>query len=70
MALADVVAVAQTAKNLVLIGDPQQLERPSRAAILRGREIRAPVSAWGPQDNSRNHGTLPTANMENAPIHL
>src|SRR5258708_8446894 len=28
MALADVIAVAQAAKNLVLIGDPQQLQPP------------------------------------------
>jgi AAA domain/RNase_H superfamily len=31
MSLADVMAVAQAAKNLVLVGDPQQLERPIKA---------------------------------------
>ena len=32
MALADVVAVAQAARNVVLIGDPQQLERPLKGS--------------------------------------
>jgi uncharacterized protein len=38
MALADVVAVAQAAKNLVLIGDPQQLERPLKGSHPPGAE--------------------------------
>jgi predicted RecB family nuclease len=32
MGLADVLAVSQAAKNLVLIGDPQQLERPLKGS--------------------------------------
>jgi predicted RecB family nuclease len=32
MALADVIAVSQAARNLVLIGDPQQLERPLKGS--------------------------------------
>jgi len=38
MALADVVAVGQCAKNLVLIGDPQQLERPLKGSHPDGAE--------------------------------
>jgi predicted RecB family nuclease len=38
MALADVVALAQAAKNLVLIGDPQQLERPLKGSHPEGAE--------------------------------
>ncbi len=38
MALADVIAVAQAAKNLVLIGDPQQLERPLKGSHPPGAE--------------------------------
>lgn len=41
MALADVVAVAQAAKNLVLIGDPQQLERPLKGSHSPGAELSA-----------------------------
>ncbi len=38
MALADVVAVGQAAGNLVLIGDPQQLERPLKGSHPAGAE--------------------------------
>jgi predicted RecB family nuclease len=38
MALADVVAVGQAARNLVLIGDPQQLERPLKGSHPDGAE--------------------------------
>jgi len=38
MALADVLAVAQAARNLVLIGDPQQLERPLKGSHPPGAE--------------------------------
>jgi uncharacterized protein len=38
MALADVLAVAQSASNLVLIGDPQQLERPLKGSHPPGAE--------------------------------
>ena len=38
MALADVISVAQAAKNLVLIGDPQQLERPLKGSHPDGAE--------------------------------
>jgi uncharacterized protein len=38
MALADVVALAQAARNLVLIGDPQQLERPLKGSHPEGAE--------------------------------
>jgi predicted RecB family nuclease len=38
MALADVIAVAQAARNVVLIGDPQQLERPLKGSHPEGAE--------------------------------
>jgi len=38
MALADVISVAHAAKNLVLIGDPQQLERPLKGSHPEGAE--------------------------------
>jgi hypothetical protein len=41
MALADVIAVAQAARNLVLIGDPQQLERPLKGSHPPGAELSA-----------------------------
>jgi predicted RecB family nuclease len=41
MGLADVLAVSQAAGNLVLIGDPQQLERPSQGSHPDGAESSA-----------------------------
>ena len=38
MALADVLAVSQAAKKLVLLGDPQQLERPTKGSHPHGAE--------------------------------
>ena len=38
MALADVLAVSQAAKSIVLIGDPQQLERPLKGSHPDGAE--------------------------------
>jgi superfamily I DNA and/or RNA helicase len=41
MSLANVLAVAQGARNLVLLGDPQQLEQPLRGAHPPGAEASA-----------------------------
>jgi len=41
MSLADVLAWAQSAQNLVLLGDPQQLEQPQKAAHPEGSEVSA-----------------------------
>jgi predicted RecB family nuclease len=38
MSLADVLAVSQAAKRLVLLGDPQQLERPTKGSHPEGAE--------------------------------
>ena len=38
MSLADVLAVSQAAKNLILIGDPQQLDRPLKGSHPDGAE--------------------------------
>ena len=41
MSLANVLSVAQAARNLVLLGDPQQLEQPLRGSHPEGAEISA-----------------------------
>jgi len=43
MSLAQVLAAARSARNLVLIGDPQQLEQPQRGAHPEGAEVAALV---------------------------
>jgi AAA domain len=53
MSLADVLAVSQAAKTLVLIGDPQQLDQPTQASHPDGTDIVrpwtgiAPLKGWG-----------------------
>ncbi|HVS04173.1 MAG TPA: TM0106 family RecB-like putative nuclease [Thermoanaerobaculia bacterium] len=41
MALADVLAVSQAARNLVLLGDPQQLEQPMQGSHPEGVDVAA-----------------------------
>lgn len=41
LSLANVLACAQAARNLVLLGDPQQLEQPQKAAHPEGSELSA-----------------------------
>ena len=41
MSLANVLACAQSAKNLVLLGDPEQLEQPQKAAHPEGSDLSA-----------------------------
>jgi len=41
MSLADVLAVSQAAKKMVLLGDPQQLERPMKGSHPEGAECSA-----------------------------
>ena len=41
MSLANVLACAQAATNLVLLGDPQQLEQPQKASHPEGSELSA-----------------------------
>jgi predicted RecB family nuclease len=41
MSLANVLACAQSAKNVVLLGDPQQLEQPQKAAHPEGSDLSA-----------------------------
>jgi len=53
MALADVIAVAQAARSLVLIGDPQQLERPLKGSHPPGAEKSALQYLLG------DHKTIP-----------
>src|SRR5262249_58943880 len=41
MSLANVLACAQAARNMVLLGDPQQLEQPQKASHPMGSELSA-----------------------------
>src|ERR1019366_89350 len=41
MSLANVLACAQGAKNLIMLGDPQQLEQPQKASHPEGSELSA-----------------------------
>ncbi|MGO8997122.1 MAG: TM0106 family RecB-like putative nuclease [Polyangiaceae bacterium] len=53
MSLANVLACAQAAKNLVLLGDPQQLEQPQKASHPEGAERSALEHLLG------GHATMP-----------
>ena len=53
MALADVVAVSRAAKNIILIGDPQQLDRPLKGSHPPGAESSALQHLLG------DHQTIP-----------
>ncbi len=48
MALAQALAAARAARNLVLLGDPQQLEQPTRGAHENGADVAALVHLLGP----------------------
>jgi uncharacterized protein len=48
MALAQALAAARAAGNLLLLGDPQQLEQPSRGAHEDGADVAALVKLLGP----------------------
>ncbi|MBR0969704.1 TM0106 family RecB-like putative nuclease [Bradyrhizobium japonicum] len=48
MALAQALAAARAARNLVLLGDPQQLEQPTRGAHEDGADVAALVHLLGP----------------------
>ena len=48
MALAQALAAARAAHNLVLLGDPQQLEQPTRGAHEDGADVAALVHLLGP----------------------
>jgi len=54
LALADVMAASQAARNLVLIGDPQQLERPVKGSHPPGAEKSALEHLLG------EHKTIPS----------
>ena len=47
MALAQVLAAARAARNLVLLGDPQQLEQPTRGAHEDGADVAALMHLLG-----------------------
>lgn len=49
MALAQALAAARAARNLVLLGDPQQLEQPTRGAHEDGADVAALVHLLGPE---------------------
>ena len=61
MSLADVLAVSQAAKKLVLLGDPQQLERPLKGSHPDGAEKSAleHLLEWAEDDFGRHGFLLP-----------
>ena len=46
MSLAYVLAASRSASNLILLGDPQQLEQPQRGAHPEGSEVAALPLYW------------------------
>lgn len=48
MALAQALAAARAARNLILLGDPQQLEQPTRGVHEDGADVAALVHLLGP----------------------
>ena len=47
MSLANVLAVSQAARSVVLLGDPQQLDSPCRAVIPKARMFPLSTTSWG-----------------------
>jgi uncharacterized protein len=54
MSLAHVLAAARAAKNLVLLGDPQQLEQPQKGAHPEGAEVAALVHVLAGRETIAN----------------
>jgi predicted RecB family nuclease len=54
LSLADVLAVAQAAKSLVLLGDPQQLKQPQQGSHPEGTDVSALEQLLG------EHATIPS----------
>jgi len=69
MALADVIAVALAAENLVLIGDPQQLERPLKGSHPEGAEASALQHIIGEHKTIPSTTGIPTRATAYAPAH-
>jgi hypothetical protein len=71
MSLANVLACAQSAQNLVLLGDPQQLEQPQKAAHPEGSELSAlEYLARRSRDNAGGARALSRGNLAPSPVHL
>ena len=74
MSLANVLAVSQAAKTVVLIGDPQQLDQPMQGSHPEGTDVSAlDHILGGEQDDRRRQGTVPrrdlaAASRRSAPI--
>ncbi len=58
MSLAHALAAACSARNLVLLGDPQQLEQPQRGAHPEGAEVAALVHVLGEHKTISDHTGL------------
>ena len=64
MSLTNVLAVSHAARNLVLVGDPQQLDQPTQGVHSgRNRRFRPGPSAWRPPDHQRGPGTVSGGNL-------
>ena len=55
MSLANALAASRSARNLVLLGDPQQLEQPQRGAHPEGADVAALVHLVGPGRKTLAH---------------
>ena len=68
MSLASILAVAGAARNLVLIGDPQQLAQPSQAAHPPGAGVSALEHILGDhRDRAAGRGPAPGSDLADAP---
>ena len=66
--LADVVAVSGAARNIVLLGDPQQLAQPSQGQPSRGRRgLRARAPARRARDHAGRARPVPRHHVPHAP---
>ena len=71
MSLANVLACAQAARNLVLLGDPQQLEQPQKAAHPEGSELSALEHLLeGHETIARGARPVPRRDLAASPGHL
>ena len=71
MSLANVLACAPAGKNLVLLGDPQQLEQPQKGSHPEGSDISALAHLLdGRRTISEEQGPLSCRNLASSPCDL
>ena len=71
MSLANVLAVSQAAKSLVLLGDPQQLDQPTQGSHPEGTDTSALDHILAGQPNDpRGPWTLPGGDLASPPVNM